>query len=63
MGGAAIRYGRRGPFIACSGYPACKNTQRVPKEWFVEAKPATEGGVAAAPAPEENAAEEPEAES
>src|SRR5205807_2360240 len=25
-----IRQGRRGPFLACSGYPKCKNTDEVP---------------------------------
>jgi DNA topoisomerase-1 len=25
-----IKYGRRGPFAACSGYPACKNTKPLP---------------------------------
>jgi DNA topoisomerase-1 len=25
-----IRHGRRGPFAACSGYPACKNTKNIP---------------------------------
>jgi len=37
-----VRYGRRGPFVACSAYPDCKNTERVPKEWFRPAKAAGE---------------------
>jgi DNA topoisomerase-1 len=27
-----IRAGRWGPFLACSGYPQCRNTKRMPKE-------------------------------
>jgi len=26
------RVGRRGPFIACSGFPACRNTKKIPQQ-------------------------------
>ncbi|MCB4791750.1 MAG: type I DNA topoisomerase [Elusimicrobia bacterium] len=26
------RFGKRGPFLACSGFPGCRNTKRLPKE-------------------------------
>jgi len=51
-----IRHSRRGPFIACPGYPDCKNTARIPKEWMVD--PAEEGTPGT---PAEAEAEAPEA--
>ena len=51
-----IRYGRRGGFIACSGYPDCKNTRRFPKEWYKDLKP--EGEQAAEPPPTADSSEE-----
>ncbi|MCK5595430.1 type I DNA topoisomerase [bacterium] len=38
-----IRTSRRGPFLACSGYPKCKNTKSIDKEGkIVERKPPEE---------------------
>jgi ssDNA-binding Zn-finger/Zn-ribbon topoisomerase 1 len=31
-----IRYSRRGPFLGCSHYPACKNTSEVPAKLLEE---------------------------
>jgi DNA topoisomerase-1 len=37
-----IRTGRRGRFMACSGYPKCKNTRPLPEEEAALAKAAAE---------------------
>lgn len=37
-----IRHGRRGPFLGCSGYPACHNTAEVPAQLLEQMKLADE---------------------
>jgi len=27
----AVRHGKRGPFLGCTGYPACRNAKPLPK--------------------------------
>ncbi len=34
-----IRHGRRGPFLGCSGYPKCRNTEEVPPELLRQPEP------------------------
>jgi len=29
-----VRMSRRGPFLACPGYPKCKNAKNAPLEWI-----------------------------
>ncbi len=34
-----IRHGRRGPFLGCSGYPKCRNTEEAPAELLRQPEP------------------------
>jgi len=34
-----IRRGRYGKFLACTGYPKCKTTKRIPKDNAEESSP------------------------
>jgi DNA topoisomerase-1 len=34
-----IRHGRRGPFLGCSGYPKCRNTEEAPPELLKQPEP------------------------
>ncbi len=45
-----VKRGRRGPFLACSGYPKCKNAKPIPDQ--LKQKVAAAGGAAKRPEPE-----------
>ncbi len=38
-----VKSGRRGPFLACSGYPECRNTKHLDKDGNVVELPEVEG--------------------
>jgi DNA topoisomerase-1 len=47
-----IRTGRYGRFLACSGYPKCKNTKQIPKPIDPNAPPSAENSVPAEKCPD-----------